>query len=114
LVIGDIVVGVIILFFPAIYFFTNYAEYGQSNQVLISTDNKNELFSLVNDTEIIRNNVKIIINSKKVVVAASSCQNKICIKTGSIKIPGQLIVCVPNRVVIKIVSNKKKFDSLGY
>ncbi|MFQ3675838.1 MAG: NusG domain II-containing protein [Endomicrobiia bacterium] len=115
LVIGDIVVGVVILFFPATYFFISYTEPAPSSQVLISTDDKkDELFSLDIVTEIIKNNVKIVINSRKVKVTESSCQNKTCIKTGSIKNPGQLIVCVPNKVVIKIVSNKKKFDSLGY
>jgi len=114
LVFGDIVVIIIIIFLPVIYFFTKYTETNYTSQVIISSNEKDELFSLVNDTEVVRNNVKVSIKSGKVSVIESSCQNKICIKTGVIKNPGQLIVCVPNKVVIKIVSNKKNFDTLGY
>lgn len=114
LVVGDIIVIVILLFLPIKYFVVTYLSTNFSKQVAISTNNKEELFSIDIDTEVVRNNVRIKISSKKVLVIEASCQNKICIKTGPIKNPGQMIVCAPNKVVIKILSNKKKFDSLGY
>ena len=38
----------------------------------------------------------------KVRVASSSCPNKICVSTGWISQPSQIIVCAPQRVVVKI------------
>ena len=34
----------------------------------------------------------------------SACPDKLCVKTGWISSPGESIVCLPNRVVIEIVS----------
>ncbi|MBN2208948.1 MAG: NusG domain II-containing protein [Candidatus Coatesbacteria bacterium] len=36
-------------------------------------------------------------------VEDSCCSNKLCVKTGKIRTPGQAIVCVPNEVVVRIV-----------
>ncbi len=46
----------------------------------------------------------MLINVKggRVAVAESSCQKKICVKTGYISSPHEKIVCVPNRVVVSI------------
>ncbi|MBC7082580.1 MAG: NusG domain II-containing protein [Firmicutes bacterium] len=35
-------------------------------------------------------------------VRASDCPDKVCVKTGWIEHPGEVIVCLPNRVVVKI------------
>ena len=47
-------------------------------------------------------NMQIQINNKKVRVIHSDCPEKICIKSGWINKTGELIVCVPNKVVISI------------
>jgi hypothetical protein len=36
-------------------------------------------------------------------VEDSFCPNKLCVKTGKVRTPGQVIVCVPNEVVVRIV-----------
>ena len=36
-------------------------------------------------------------------VEDSCCPNKLCVKTGKVHAPGQVIVCLPNEVVVKIV-----------
>jgi len=51
---------------------------------------------------------KIEINGEKVRMVESACRDKICVRTGWIDSPGKSIVCLPNRVVIRIVSPKKK------
>ena len=50
----------------------------------------------------------IEIKSGKIRVVHSDCPQKICIKTGWIKNSGQIIACVPNRVVIMIVNSRKE------
>ena len=36
-------------------------------------------------------------------VEGSCCPNKLCVKTGKARAAGQIIVCVPNEVVVRIV-----------
>ena len=50
----------------------------------------------------------------KVRVIKSTCQNKICIKTGWISKVGESIVCVPNKIIIKIIGNKKNSKKIDF
>lgn len=43
------------------------------------------------------------IKDGEVCMAEADCPDKLCMHQGSIKIPGESIVCLPNRVVIEIV-----------
>lgn len=44
-------------------------------------------------------------------VLDSACPEKICVKTGKIHRAGELIVCVPNKVVVKIEGKRRnQFD----
>ncbi len=47
------------------------------------------------------------IKGEKVWVSQSQCPYKICMRMGKISHPGQLIVCVPNRIVIRIVGREQ-------
>jgi len=54
---------------------------------------------------------KVEIRNGKARIISSSCPSKFCIKSGSIKNIGQMIVCVPNHVVVRIEGEKKNnFD----
>lgn len=50
---------------------------------------------------------KIKIEDGKVWVTDASCPDKLCVKQGKIDKDGQSVICLPNKVVIKIVSDKK-------
>ena len=39
-------------------------------------------------------------------VVASACPNKICVRTGGVHRAGDLIICAPNKVVIRIIGQK--------
>jgi hypothetical protein len=48
-------------------------------------------------------------------VIHSDCPEKICVKTGKITYVGEIIVCVPNKVVIKIIGKQKNsFDVITH
>lgn len=49
---------------------------------------------------------KIKIADGKVWITEADCPDKLCIKQGQIDKDGQSIICLPNKVVIKIVSDK--------
>jgi len=36
-------------------------------------------------------------------VEDSCCPNKLCVRTGNVRATGQIIVCVPNEVVVRII-----------
>ncbi len=51
-------------------------------------------------------NTHISIRDKSVRVIDSDCPEKICVKTGKIRNAGEFIVCVPNKVVVKIQGDR--------
>lgn len=53
------------------------------------------------------------IKDRKVRMLYSPCPDKLCEKEGYISKPGQMIVCVPNRILIKIEA-RAPFDALTY
>ncbi|NLZ68838.1 MAG: NusG domain II-containing protein [Spirochaetales bacterium] len=44
----------------------------------------------------------ISIENRQVSIQNSDCPNKTCIKNGSINTEGQILVCLPNAIVVKI------------
>jgi hypothetical protein len=57
---------------------------------------------------------EIEIKDKRVRVIDSPCSRKICVHTGWIGKPYQTIICIPNRVVIRLLSSddKDKLDAI--
>jgi len=53
------------------------------------------------------------IKNRRVRILSSPCPDKLCVKQGYIRESGQVIVCLPNRVVIKI-EGRASFDALTY
>ncbi len=87
-----------------------FVEIYQNNQLVIKLSlDENKLIEF--------KDFVVEIKDKKVRMKNSNCPYKICVHTGWILKPYQQIVCVPNKVVIKIISerNKKNFvDSITY
>lgn len=56
---------------------------------------------------------EIVIEGGGVHMSGSSCKDKVCINQGHISGTGQVITCLPNKVVVEIVSGGKvEFDSI--
>jgi hypothetical protein len=107
--IGDILV--IILFLSFVFFLPK--KHGE--KVIISVDKTNDfVYPLNQNKEIIVNGklgeAKIEIRDGKVRILNSPCPLKICEKKGWISKKGDFIICVPNRVIIKIEG--KKYDAV--
>ncbi|GAK57646.1 hypothetical protein U27_04613 [Candidatus Vecturithrix granuli] len=49
----------------------------------------------------------VVIHAGAVHVSASPCHNKICVNTGEISYAGQMIVCVPNKVVVRVIGKQE-------
>jgi len=63
-------------------------------------------------TEYGENIVKI--NENSVWVEDASCKDKLDVKAGKIEKSGQMIVCLPNRLLIEISGNDDKVDKVTY
>lgn len=55
---------------------------------------------------------KIHIEQNRVWITESNCPDKLCVLKGKIHRAGDMIVCVPNRIVIEIKATKNPKDSL--
>jgi len=107
--IGD--VFIIIFFLLSVFFLPK----NQGEKVIISVDkSKNFVYPLNQNREIIVNGklgtAKIVIGDGRVRILNSPCPLKICEKKGWISKKGDFIICVPNKVVIKITG--KEYDAI--
>lgn len=55
--------------------------------------------------------VTVEVKSGKVRISESDCHDKICEKTGFISSPMQTIVCLPNRISVRLIGAKANTDS---
>ncbi len=52
--------------------------------------------------------VRIQVNEGRVAVVHADCPNKVCVRTGWRSLAGDVVICVPNRVLIRIVGEQTK------
>lgn len=105
LVVSLLAVAVIIL-----AVFLAFAKNGKT--VLVILDGKEQVCydidkDLTIDIASENNNINtLVIKDGKASITGASCPDKICVNHRSIKRVGETIVCLPNKVVIKIVKEK--------
>jgi hypothetical protein len=51
-------------------------------------------------------NMRFEIKNGRAAVTHSDCPDKTCVRTGSISRPGQVAVCLPNRIVLSIEADR--------
>ncbi|SKC39284.1 NusG domain II-containing protein [Maledivibacter halophilus] len=57
----------------------------------------------------------ISIKDGKVEIIEADCPDKLCVKDGPISQPGEILVCLPNKVVIEVKGDRKReVDDLSY
>ena len=56
----------------------------------------------------------IKVEGKEVSMYESSCKDHLCEKIGPISKANQVIICIPNRVSVKLVSSKSNIDVISY
>lgn len=116
------VIFLIIIFSFLIYFFTNKVpreDYGSSKKIVITVDGKifkevelKENTDLNIDINTEYGNNEVHIENGEVQMQESDCKDKICMKMGKIKLTGDSIICLPNRLMVKIVEDKPSDESL--
>jgi len=56
-------------------------------------------------------NVIVQIKNKEAKILSSNCPDQVCIKSGSISNPGPMIVCAPNKVMMRIINKRIKSNT---
>ena len=56
---------------------------------------------------------KITINQGVAQITEADCHNHLCIKQGGISKINQSIVCLPNRVVVRIIGEEAEVDAIS-
>ena len=56
--------------------------------------------------------IKLLLEPGAISFQHSDCHDQICVRTGRLTKPGQVAVCLPAKISVKIVGRQKEFD--GY
>ena len=112
-----LVLSIIFLIISLTYIISSFHNTG-GDTVLIQVDGKDFLRLSLSENKIIAVpgpiGVSIIeIKDGRVRMLSSPCPDKLCIKEGYIDKAGQVIICIPNRIVIKI-EGRAGLDALTY
>lgn len=54
----------------------------------------------------------IVLTGKTARVESADCHDQVCVRTGTLTRAGQVAVCLPNRVVLKIVGETSEIDAI--
>jgi len=115
---ADIVLFIVLLAFGfAMLFFTIRAASSPGEQVVINVDgNEYGRYPLDQDNVIeIHNGDRqntVTIRDGGVFMSYSTCENQICVHEGVVTTPGQLIVCLPNYVIVEIEGGEDSDEAL--
>lgn len=62
-----------------------------------------------------RGEVTLEVAAQRIRVRSSACPNQFCVKQGFVSRPGQMLVCVPNRLVVLITgAQQNELDAITY
>ncbi|MGN0553856.1 MAG: NusG domain II-containing protein [Oscillospiraceae bacterium] len=104
---SDIVIAVIAaIIFSAVLIFRSIAPNGSSAAVFY---NGEQIASLPLDTDEIypfdEYGVTVEVKNRSVRILHSDCPDKVCERTGFISSSAQTVVCLPNRISVRIIDN---------
>ena len=104
---ADKILGLTVLGICLILFLIQIFGQKSGESVIVEVDG--EIFgtyALAKDTEILINDTNcIIIEDGTVRMAEAACPDHLCIRQGTISKDGQMIVCLPNRVTVRIAGD---------
>jgi len=104
LIIVILILAAIILFIPRRKSAT-IAEIYHDGRLVMTVD-------LRMDSQFGLEGMEIAVSGGRISVVDSDCPDRICVNQGAIDRPGIPIVCVPNRVLIKIPAGDMQFDAI--
>lgn len=113
-----IMIGIILIIIVAGYLIINkvFIKEGQTVQVLVEGE-LIEAFSLDEDIEYkieSENGVNsLVIKDGTAYIEEASCPDKLCVHQKAISRAGESVICLPNKVVVKIAGDHSDVDSVA-
>lgn len=105
----DIVLFVCLMFTAFTLFVIDITRYQGEKSVLVSVDGKKTVYPFKKNKYVIKSshgtNI-LIIDEDGVRIKEASCPDKLCVKQGKIKRAGEVLVCIPNRLVVRIINDE--------
>lgn len=97
------------------YFFTGFAAFGENKKVIIESEGKvfAEYPMTKEITVDVKGHNKVEITPEYVRVIYADCPDEIDIRQGKISSPGSVIVCVPNKMTVRI-TGETEIDTVSY
>lgn len=90
---------------------------GRTVQIIVDGHLVKELTLSAAMEELVMQGVKgpfsVEIKDGRVRMKDSTCPNKLCVKMGWIRHEGQVVCCIPNRIVLKITGKRESYDALA-
>lgn len=112
---NDIILIAVIVALAALFFFLINSFSSIGNKVIIEHDakqiatldiNKNQEYNIYDMDGNICNTV--IISGNQVSMKYANCRDKICVNHSKISKNNESIICLPNKVIVTVVSNKSR------
>ncbi len=115
---ADIILLIFIIAVGLLVSFGPLAKYQTGSQVKITVDGETYgIYDLLQDQEIsITRDGKtnlVIIKGGVVHMESASCKNQICVNHSPISLSGDVIVCLPNKVVVEITGKGGEADVIS-
>ncbi len=113
---NDILLIIFLLFLSIILYIFNTLFSQSGNMVVIYSDNKEEFsLPLSENKELDINGTNTVcIKEGSVFMKSASCPDRLCVHQRPLTSSGREIVCLPNKVVIKVISqNKASIDAIS-
>ena len=107
-------IACIILISFGLYLVNNFTSHKGDTVVIYKNSKIYKTLSLSTNDEInIDNKNTVVIKDGVVFMKHATCPDKLCINMGKIKDSSKDIVCLPNKVTIKIKSKNNKVDTVS-
>ncbi len=117
IIICIILISILSMFTMNIFFYNSVG-----TEVIIELDGKS--YAKYNFNEITSRKIieikteygynKVEIDNNKVRILEASCPDQLCVTSGWIEKNNQMIVCLPNRLVVKVVGGNTDIDGVSY
>ncbi len=117
-----LIVLMLLLSLVGIYFVKNYSTNSGEKYISVQVDGKEvkkisfgaNMIGKTIDVKTMFGYNKIEIGDGKVRVIEADCPDKLDVKQGWISTQGEIIVCLPNRMVVEIKSDKSSVDEIDH
>lgn len=108
IIIALILIGTVLIILPLINTTNSLCEINFDGQIIKTIDLSKAEDTIFTLDEV--HDVTFEIKNHEIKIKSSNCTDKICENTGYIHSPMQVIVCLPNKLVIKIIANDNDVD----